>query len=56
MDTVRWYQEWDGSLTPDYNAALVREATLEYNAIKAAAKKTGQIIPLERMDAAAVPA
>jgi hypothetical protein len=34
----------------------VREATIEYNAIKAgASKKTGQIIPLERMVAMAEP-
>jgi glyoxylase-like metal-dependent hydrolase (beta-lactamase superfamily II) len=50
MDTVRWYQEWDGTLTPDYNNALVREATLEYNAIKAKAQKSAEIIPLSRMD------
>jgi len=55
MDTVRWYQEWDGTLTPDYDANRVREATIEYNAIKAGAKKTGQIIPLERMIALAEP-
>ena len=55
MDVVRWYEEWDGSLTPDYNAGAVREATLEYNQIKAGAKKTGQIIPLERMVALAEP-
>jgi len=23
MDVVRWYEEWDGTLTPDYNAAAV---------------------------------
>ena len=55
MDTVRWYQEWNGTLTPDYNANLVREATIEYNTVKAGAKKTGQIIPLERMVAMAEP-
>jgi cyclase len=55
MDTVRWYQEWNGTLTPDYNANLVREATIEYNAVKAGAKKTGLIIPLERMVAMAEP-
>ena len=53
MDVVRWYQEWDGTLTPDYDANRVREATIEYNAIKAGAKKTGEIIPLERMVALA---
>jgi hypothetical protein len=50
MDTVRWYQEWEGTLTPDYDGNRVRLATLEYNAIKAGAKKTGEIIPLERME------
>ena len=53
MDTVRWYAEWDGSLTPDYNAAAVREATIEYNEIKAKAKHVGEIIPLDRMEALA---
>ena len=49
MDVVRWHQEWDGTLTPDYDANRVREATIEYNAIKARrAKKTGEIIPLGR--------
>jgi len=33
-----------GTLTPDYDANRVRDATIEYNAIKAGAKKTGQII------------
>jgi cyclase len=55
MDVVRWYQEWDGTLLPDYNANAVREATIEYNAVKAGARKTGQIIPLERMVALAEP-
>lgn len=50
MDTVRWYAEWNGTLTPDYNAAAVREATIEYNQIKAGAKKTGEVIPLQRME------
>ena len=53
MDVVRWYEEWDGSLTPDYNANAVREATIEYNQIKAGAKKVGQVIPLSRMQALA---
>jgi cyclase len=53
MDVVRWYEEWDGTLTPDYNAAAVREATIEYNQIKAAARKVGEVIPLSRMDALA---
>jgi hypothetical protein len=53
MDTVRWYAEWNGSLTPDYNAAAVREATIEYNGIKAKAKNVGEIIPLDRMEALA---
>jgi cyclase len=55
MDTVRWYAEWNGSLTPDYNAAAVREATIEYNQVKAGAKRVGEIIPLSRMVAMATP-
>ena len=55
MDTVRWYAEWNGSLTPDYNAAAVLEATIEYNKIKAGAKKVAEIIPLSRMAAMATP-
>ena len=55
MDVVRWYQEWDGTLLPDYNANAVREATIEYNKVKAGAKKTAEIIPLERMVALAEP-
>jgi hypothetical protein len=51
MDTVRWYAEWNGTLTPDYNANAVREATIEYNEVKARTKKVGEIIPLDRMDA-----
>lgn len=50
MDTVRWYAEWNGTLTPDYNANAVREATIEYNEVKARTKKVGEMIPLERMD------
>lgn len=49
-NVVRYYAEWDSTLTPDYDAAAVREATIEYNQIKARAKKTGEIIPLSRMD------
>ena len=51
MDTVRWYAEWNGSLTPDYNANAVREATIEYNEVKARANRVGEIIPLDRMEA-----
>lgn len=51
MDTVRWYAEWNGSLTPDYNVNAVREATIEYNEVKARAKRVGEIIPLDRMEA-----
>jgi hypothetical protein len=47
---VRYYAEWDNTLTPDYDAAAVREATIEYNQIQAGARKTGEIIPLSRMD------
>ena len=53
MDTVRWYAEWDGTLTPDYNANAVREATIEYNGVKAKDKKVSAIIPLQRMEALA---
>ena len=50
MDTVRWYAEWDGTLTPDYNANAVRQATIESNDVKAKEKKVSEIIPLQRMD------
>ena len=50
MDTVRWYAEWNGTLTPDYNANAVREATIEYNEVKAKQKKVSEIIPLQRME------
>jgi cyclase len=53
MDVVRWYEEWDSTLTPDYNAMAVREATIEYNQVKAGQKKMGEIIPLSRMEALA---
>src|SRR5688572_24657887 len=53
MDTVRWYAEWNGTLTPDYNANAVREATIEYNDVKARASKVGEMIPLDRMDSLA---
>src|SRR3977135_4210705 len=55
MDVVRWYEEWDSTLTPDYNAMAVREATIEYNQVKAGQKKMGEIIPLSRMAALADP-
>jgi cyclase len=51
MDVVRWYEEWDDTLTPDYNAAAVRGATIEYNQVKAGQNKSAQIIPMERMEA-----
>jgi glyoxylase-like metal-dependent hydrolase (beta-lactamase superfamily II) len=47
---VRYYEEWDDVLTPDYNAGAVREATIEYNQIKAGAKKTSEMIPLSRLE------
>jgi cyclase len=50
MDVVRWYEEWDSTLTPDYNAMAVQQATIEYNEIKAKQKKMGEIIPLSRME------
>jgi cyclase len=55
MDVVRWYEEWDSTLTPDYNATAVREATIEYNQVKAGQKKMSEIIPLSRMEALADP-
>ena len=55
MDVVRWYEEWDNTLTPDYNAMAVREATIEYNQVKAGQKKMSEIIPLSRMEALADP-
>ena len=53
MDVVRWYEEWDGTLTPDYNAAAVRGATVEDNQVKAGQNKSAGIIPLARMEALA---
>jgi cyclase len=53
MDVVRWYEEWDGTLTPDYNNAAVRGATVEYNQVKAAQGKSAELIPIERMEAMA---
>jgi cyclase len=55
MDVVRWYEEWDSTLTSDYNAMAVREATIEYNQVKAGQKKMSEIIPLSRMEALADP-
>jgi hypothetical protein len=53
MDVVRWYEEWDGTLTPDYNAAAVRGATIEYNQAKASGNKSAEIILLDQMEALA---
>jgi cyclase len=53
MDVVRWYEEWDGTLTPDYNVNAVNEATIEYNKIKASRKQMSEMIPLSRMEALA---
>lgn len=53
MDVVRWYEEWDGTLTPDYNSAAVRGATVEYNQVKADQNKLADIIPSKRMEALA---
>jgi cyclase len=50
MDVVRYYEEWDDTLTPDYNAAAVRGATVEYNQVKAKQSKSAELIPLERME------
>jgi len=55
MDVVRWYEEWDSTLTPDYNAMAVREATIEYNQVKAGQKKVSEMIPLSRVEALADP-
>ena len=41
MDTVRFYMEFDGTLTPDVNNAGIRAATEEYNRIKATVKTAG---------------
>lgn len=49
MDTVRYYEEWDSTLTPDYNAMAVREATIEYNEVKKKGGQVSEIIPLSRM-------
>ena len=53
MDVVRWYEEWDSTLTPDYNAMAVREATIEYNEVKKKGGQMGMMIPLSRMVALA---
>jgi len=53
MDVVRWYEEWDSTLTPDYNAMAVREATIEYNEVKKKGGQMSEIIPLSRMEALA---
>jgi hypothetical protein len=50
MDVVRWYEEWDGTLTPDYNNVAVRGVTIEYNQVKADAKKPAEIAALDRME------
>jgi cyclase len=34
MDTVRLYDEWNGSLIPDVDVGGIRDATAEYNEIK----------------------
>jgi len=35
---------------PDYNANAVRQATIEYNDVKAKEKKVSETIPLQWMD------
>jgi len=55
MDVVRWYEEWDGTLTPDYNMGAVREATIEYNEVRKKAGQHAGMIPLSRMEALADP-
>ena len=49
-DTVRLYDEWNGSLTPDINTGGIREAIQEYNQIKTAQGKAAEMIPLEGME------
>jgi len=44
----------DSTLTPDYNAMAVREATIEYTRSRPA-QENGEIIPLSRMEALAEP-
>jgi cyclase len=53
MDTVRYYEEWDSTLTPDYNAMAVREATIEYNEVKKKGGQSSEMIPWSRMVAVA---
>ncbi len=53
MDVVRYYEEWDETLTPDYNEMAVRQATIEYNEVKKKTNQASQIIPLSRMQALA---
>ena len=47
MDTVRFYMEFDGTLVPDVNAAGIRAATEEYNAIKTGKKTVGTFNPYQ---------
>jgi len=47
MDTDRFYMEFDGRLVPDMNVQGIRNATQEYNAIKANKKTIGRFNPYE---------
>ena len=47
MDTDRFYMEFEGRLVPDMNVQGIRNATEEYNAIKANKKTVGTFNPYE---------
>ena len=47
MDTDRFYMEFEGRLVPDMNVQGIRNATQEYNAIKANKKTVGTFNPYE---------
>ena len=42
MDTLRLYQEFEGTLTPDFNTERMRVASEQYNAVKAKARPSSQ--------------
>jgi hypothetical protein len=42
MDTLRLYQEFEGTLTPDFNTERMRVASEQYNAIKAKTRPASQ--------------
>ena len=51
LDVVRWYEARDHTLARGFNTAALREATLEYNQVKAGLKKVGKIVSPSRMEA-----